>query len=149
MKKNILTTILLAISAIAATAQTLWYDRPADHWEQALPLGNGRLGAMVYGRVDIDTIQLNEDTFWSGSPYNNCNPKALSHLDSIRHLLDNGNYAEAQRMAMTTITADRSVTGHGMPYESVGNLLLRFPEGHAKAVKNYGARSTSAGRCAR
>lgn len=109
---------------------TLWYNRPAEHWVEALPLGNGRLGAMVYGGLVSDTIQLNEDTFWSGSPYNNINPLAKASLGEIRDLIDNGKYEEAQRLAMRTITADKSKTGHGMVYESVGNLVLTFPESH-------------------
>ena len=76
MKKNIKTTkrIIMAslmalwASPILAQENVLWYDKPATHWVEALPLGNGRLGAMVYGGVESDTIQLNEDTFWSGSP---------------------------------------------------------------------------------
>ena len=115
-------------------AQTLCYDRPAQHWVEALPLGNGRLGAMVYGGLASDTIQLNEDTFWSGSPYNNVNTKALPVLSDIRAALDSADYERAQRLAMHNITADRSVTGHGMIYESVGNLVLTFPESHARAT---------------
>lgn len=109
---------------------TLWYDRPAEHWVEALPLGNGRLGAMVYGGVVSDTLQLNEDTFWSGSPYNNVNRRAKGSLDKIRDLINREKYEEAQRLAMRTITADRTITGHGMIYESVGNLILTFPEEH-------------------
>jgi alpha-L-fucosidase 2 len=121
--------VLMTAWALPFFAQNnvLWYDRPAQHWVEALPLGNGRLGAMVYGGVESDTIQLNEDTFWSGSPYNNVNPKALGALPEIRKALDNGDYQIAQYLAMHNITADRSVTGHGMMYESVGNLILTFP----------------------
>ena len=107
-----------------AQRHVLWYDHPASHWVEALPLGNGRLGAMEYGGVKSDTIQLNEDTFWSGSPYNNTNPKALAVLPEIRAALDRGDYQRAQYLAMHNITADRSITGHGMMYESVGNLIL-------------------------
>ena len=113
---------------------TLWYDKPAAHWVEALPLGNGRLGTMVYGITTQDTIQINEDTYWSGSPYNNANPNAREHLDEIRRLIDEGDYASAQKLSLKYITADRSVTGHGMIYESVGNLLLDFPPEHAAAT---------------
>ena len=109
---------------------TLWYDRPAQHWVEALPLGNGRLGAMVYGGMVSDTIQLNEDTFWSGSPYNNINPLAKESLNEIRTLINQGEYEKAQRLAMRTITANKEITGHGMIYESVGNLVLSFPDTH-------------------
>lgn len=114
-----------------ATANMLWYNRPAQHWVEALPLGNGRLGAMVYGGVESDTIQLNEDTFWSGSPYNNYNPKALGVLPQIREALWKGDWQQAQYLSMHNITADRDITGHGMMYESVGNLVLNFSQQQA------------------
>ena len=65
----------------------LWYSRPATYWEEALPIGNGHLGAMISSAVECDTLFLNEDTFWSGSPYSNCNANALGVLDSIRQAL--------------------------------------------------------------
>ena len=128
MKKLIL-TVFAALLSIAAIAEDLklWYDRPANYWVEALPLGNGHLGAMVYGIAARDTIQLNEDTFWSGSPYNNYNPKAKNKLEEIRTLINQGEYVEAQRLGMENITADKSITGHGMIYESLGNLILDFP----------------------
>ena len=58
----------------------LWYRRPATRWEEALPLGNGRLGAMVFGRVGQERLQLNEDTLWAGAPYTPDNPEALAAL---------------------------------------------------------------------
>lgn len=127
---------LPALRAGAADSKslTLRYDRPADYWVEALPLGNGRLGAMVYGGIPRDTIQLNEDTFWSGSPYNNFNPNARKHLAEIRRCIDEGRYEEAQRLAMTNITADRNITAHGMIYESLGNLVLDFPASHSSAT---------------
>lgn len=133
--KYCLIVIFLGLTLLL-NAQTLWYDRPANHWVEALPLGNGRLGAMVYGGIRSDTIQLNEDTFWSGSPYNNVNPKSREVLPEIRASLDSGNYQRAQFLAMHNITADRDITGHGMMYESVGNLILTFPDQHASAT-NY------------
>ena len=81
----------------------LWYNKPASYWEEALPLGNGRLGAMVSGSIEQDTIQLNEDTFWSGSPYNNCNQYALKYLKTIRSAIDNGRYEEAQKLSLKYI----------------------------------------------
>ena len=114
----------------------LWYDRPADYWVEALPLGNGHLGAMMYGIASRDTVQINEDTFWSGSPYNNYNPKAKGKLKEIQSLIDRGEYAEAQKLSMANITADRSVTAHGMIYESIGNLILDFP-GVDRIPDNY------------
>ena len=71
MKRLIL--MALALVALTATAQqhSLWYNRPATHWLEALPIGNSHLGAMVYGKTDVEEIQLNEETFWSGSPHEN------------------------------------------------------------------------------
>lgn len=120
-----------ACPALAENHHLLWYDQPAHHWVEALPLGNGRLGAMVYGGVESDTIQLNEDTFWSGSPYNNYNPKALAVLPAIREAISQGDYARAQYLSMHHITADRDLTAHGMMYESVGNLIFSYPHQQA------------------
>ena len=127
-RMTLMALIYVCVLSIYAHPHVLWYDQPASHWVEALPLGNGRLGAMVYGGIESDTIQLNEDTFWSGSPYNNVNPKALGVLQDIRAALNRGDYQQAQYLSMHNITADRSITGHGMIYESVGNLILTFPE---------------------
>lgn len=113
----------------------LWYNRPSKAWTDALPLGNGRLGAMVYGIPQSDTIQLNEDTFWSGSPYQNTNPNAKGSLKTIQMLIDEGNYVDAQKLALEKIIGDRAITSHGQVYESIGNMVLKFP-GHEK-FNNY------------
>ena len=84
--------VLTNLSVRAVDNLTLWYSRPATYWEEALPLGNGRLGAMVSGSVEQDTLQLNEDTFWSGSPHNNCNPNALGVLQKVRDLINEQKY---------------------------------------------------------
>lgn len=102
----------------------LWYKKPAEAWVEALPLGNGRLGAMVFGQPANEQIQLNENTFWAGSPYRNDNPEALAALPVIRQLINNGQYAEAEKMACQKIT---SKGAQGMPYQTVGNLYLQFP----------------------
>lgn len=101
----------------------LWYDSPAQHWEEALPLGNGRLGAMVYGYPVNEEIQLNEETVSAGSPYKNYNSEAKEALPAIRKLIFDGNYAEAQLMAGEKIL---SKNGFGMPYQTVGSLRLHF-----------------------
>ena len=133
--------MLLALLCVASPASaddlTLWYNRPAQYWEEALPIGNGRIGAMISGSVDTDTLQLNEDTFWSGSPYNNYNENCLPHLQEMRDLIAQGTaegYIGAQKLALQNIVADISKTGHGMAYESVGRLLLTF--GHT-SYTNY------------
>ncbi len=106
----------------------IWYDEASSCWEEALPIGNGRIGAMIYGNPEHERIQLNEETIWAGSPYNNTNPKAKVHLDEIRELISGGKNAEAQ------ILCDRyllSSGAHGMPYQTAGSLCLDFDlDGH-------------------
>ncbi|MGQ1786090.1 glycosyl hydrolase family 95 catalytic domain-containing protein [Saccharicrinis sp. GN24d3] len=101
----------------------LWYDAPAADWNEALPIGNGRLGAMVFGRPDKENIQLNEGTLWAGGPHRNDNPEAKGILQEIRQLLFDGKYKEAHNLANAKII---SKTSHGMNYETVGNLRLNF-----------------------
>ena len=74
---------------------SLWYDRPAARWEEALPLGNGRLGVMVYGGCGREELQLNEETIWAGGPHNNVNPAAREALPEVRRLIFEGRYKEA------------------------------------------------------
>jgi len=104
---------------------TLWYTQPAGNvWTDALPLGNGRLGAMVYGNPAQEVIKLNESSVWSGGPNRNDNPDALAALPEIRRLIFAGKQAEAQQLAAQKI---ESKTNSGMKYQPVGNLLLDFP----------------------
>ncbi len=133
---RIVTGILfLLVQSLVGTGQhktgdarlKLWYKQPAGNvWESALPIGNGRLGAMVYGNVEKETIQLNEHTVWSGGPNRNDNPLALDSLDEMRQLIFSGKYKEAERMANRVIVSKKS---HGQKFEPVGNLHLAF-EGH-------------------
>jgi alpha-L-fucosidase 2 len=123
----------LASSSPLVSPHTLWYEQAAQHWEEALPLGNGRLGAMVYGGVTRDNIQLNENTFWAGGPHNNLNPKALESLPEIRRLIAAGEYLAAEALAEKTITSQGS---NGMPYQTAGNLHLEFPA-HKKFSHYY------------
>lgn len=101
----------------------LWYDKPATQWVEALPLGNGRLGAMVYGDPIHEQFQLNEETVWGGSPHNNTNPKAKDALPRIRQLIFEGKNAEAQALCGPAIC---SPLANGMPYQTVGSLHLDF-----------------------
>ncbi len=111
----------------------LWYDKPSGTtWENALPVGNGRLAAMVYGNVEQDILQLNEGTVWTGSPNRNDNPDALASLPTIRQLIFAGKQKEAQELARKTMESKRS---HGQMYQPVGNLLLYFA-GH-QSYSNY------------
>ena len=110
--------------------QRLWYDHPATCWLEALPLGNSRMGAMVYGGTEAEEIQLNEETFWSGGPHNNNSTTALQHLDEVRNLIFQG-----QEKAAEDIINREFVKGpHGMRFLTVGSLKLDF--GH-KNVQNY------------
>ena len=126
--KLAITLFLISFSINAQQNPVLWYDKPATFWEEALPLGNGRLGAMVYGNPVNDEIQLNEETVSAGSPYKNHNPEAKEALPIIRQLIFDGKYPEAQEMAGEKIL---SKNGFGMPYQTVGSLLLNF-EGQEK-----------------
>ncbi len=110
----------------------LWYKQPANYWVEALPMGNGRLGAMVFGNPFRERVQLNENTVWAGGPYRNDNPDALTALPEIRDLIFQGKFTEAENLATKKIT---SQTAHGMPYQTVGNLYLSFP-GH-EMYSNY------------
>ncbi|PQV48996.1 alpha-L-fucosidase 2 [Jejuia pallidilutea] len=110
----------------------LWYDAPAANWNEALPLGNGRLGAMVFGNPTNENIQLNELTLWAGGPHRNDNPLAKGALSEIRKLLFNKKYEDAHRLANEKFI---SKVAHGMPYETVGNLRLNFK--NQDSVSNY------------
>ena len=125
--------ILIVIAAFAAACSPqedndlkLWYDEPAGHWVEALPVGNGRLGAMVFGGTASERIQLNEETVWAGQPNSNANPNVEpGALGEIRQLIFEGKYRAAQDMV------DRKIffpTNHGMSYQTVGDLVLDFPD---------------------
>lgn len=104
----------------------LWYRQPAGSiWENALPVGNGRLGAMVYGNVEREILQLNEETIWSGSPYRNDNPLAADSLRQIRLLLQSAQYEAAQALANRVIISQGS---HGQFYQPAGELQLDFQQ---------------------
>jgi len=104
----------------------LWYRQPAVEWTQALPIGNGRLGAMVFGGVAREHLQLNEDTLWAGGPYQPTNPEALPHLEELRALIFAGRYAEAERLANEHAMARPHLE---MSYQPAGDLRLDFASG--------------------
>ena len=109
-------------------ALELWYDHPSgENWTNALPIGNGRLGAMVYGNVDTETVQLNEQTLWSGSPNRNDNPMALDSLNVIRMMIFNGRQKEAEQVANRTIISRKS---QGQMFQPAGEIHLAFPDHH-------------------
>ena len=134
MKKTIkaLLGIVVCCTALNATAQNhkLWYDKPARHWLDALPVGNSHMGAMVYGGTDTEEIQLNEETFWSGSPHNNNSPEAKQYLQQVRDSIFAGN----EEAAHAIIDQHFFKGPHGMRYLPLGSMKLKL--GHTD-VQNY------------
>lgn len=102
----------------------LWYNRPAEYWEEALPLGNGRLGVMHSGGVACDTLQLNEDTYWDQGPNKNYNANACDVLKEVQQGIFNKNYASVQDLAVRNWMSQNS---HGASYRAGGVVLLGFP----------------------
>lgn len=134
MKKYIVFIVWLAlVGVVNASPLKLWYDKPADLWVEALPLGNGRIGAMVFGDPCHEELQLNEETVWCGSPYNNSNFKAKEALPEIRSLIFAGKNLEAQNLAGPAICSTGS---NGMPYQTVGSLRLDF-DGIKEVTRYY------------
>ena len=117
----------------AAGRHLLWYEKPATVWTEALPIGNSRLGAMVYGNPSMEQVQLNEETIWAGSPNSNANPDALENIPKVRDLIFAGKYVEAQELANEKVISN---TSHGMPYQPFGDLKISFPE-HTEYTDYY------------
>ena len=103
----------------------LWYKQPAAEWVEALPIGNGRLGAMVFGQVWEEELQLNEDSLWYGGPVDRNNPDARKYLGEIRRLIFAGEIQKAERLATLTLSGTPESQRHYLP---LGNLNLRFME---------------------
>ena len=146
---------LTGTASVPGEPLSLWYRQPAGYqqqtgnvqpggrrggrgagqnssWLEALPVGNGRLGAMVFGAVNRERIQLNEDTLWGGGPYDPVNTNALVALPQVRQLVFDGKYREAGNLINQKVIAKPSSE---MPYETAGDLYLTFPE--AAAVESY------------
>jgi len=128
MRLTTLLSIVLLLSQISsaragAAAQRLWYDKPAASWVEALPIGNGNMGGMIFGGVATERIHFNEDTFWSGKPMDRQSPEALENLPRIRQLLFDGKQEEAEKLAMDKFMARplRQET-----YQTCGDLILTF-----------------------
>ena len=99
MRRYLLSITLFAIAVtLSAQQHRLWYSRPANGWLEALPIGNSHLGAMVYGGTDTEEIQLNEETFWSGSPHDNNSNASLAALPEVRRLIFEGKELEASKL---------------------------------------------------
>lgn len=111
------------VAAAAARPLTLWYRRPAAKWVEALPIGNGRLGAMVFGGIGVERLQLNDDTLWSGGPKDWNNPKAKAALPEVRRLIAAGKFAEADQIAK------QMMGPYTQSYLPLGDLHLTFEHG--------------------
>ena len=127
-----LVVVVLGTTAFAdGDSFVLRYGRPAEQWVEALPIGNGRLGAMVFGGTADERIQFNDDTLWAGKPRDYVHEGAADYLPVLRKLLAEGKQSEAEQLAMERFM---SVPLRQFPYQPFGDLLLRFP-GHEKAVE--------------
>jgi len=136
-KQILLLGITVAFSSLAQgqTANNrnkLWYTQPAANWNQALPIGNGRIGGMIFGNSAMERVQLNEATIWGGGPNNTIDSAARPHIKEVRELLAQKKYAEAQTAANKYLGPKGN---SGMPYQLAGNLYINFP-GHDD-VTNY------------
>ena len=113
---------MMAKKAVQDNSCRLWYQAPAKHWLEALPIGNSHLGGMVYGGTLDENIQLNEETFWSGGPYQNNSTKSLASLPKVRELIFNGREEEAAAL----INQDFIPGPHGMRFLPMANLHIKM-----------------------
>ncbi|HYG19902.1 MAG TPA: glycoside hydrolase family 95 protein [Ohtaekwangia sp.] len=139
--KTLIVLLFILLINVSARSQgtsngdlKLWFNHPALHWNQALPVGNGRLGAMIFGGVSQERLQLNESSVWVGRPDDFVNPKARHSLDQVRKLLFSGKYAEAQALAQENLMGDKKVPS---TYQTLGDLYLDFGAEHAHAENFY------------
>ena len=117
---------------VAGDQERLWYDAPAGRWLEALPLGNGQMAAMVFGGIADETIQLNESSFWSGSPHDNNSKTSLEHLDEVRQLI----YAGREEEAEALINKEFIPGPHGQRFLTLGSLRMHF-ENMPEEVEDY------------
>ena len=113
---------MMAKKTVTDNSCLLWYNAPAKHWLEALPIGNSHLGGMVYGGIQDENIQLTEETFWSGGPHNNNSQKSLDNLPKVRDLIFNGREEEAADI----INKDFVVGPHGMRFLPMANLHVKM-----------------------
>ena len=103
----------------------IWFNKPAESWNEALPVGNGRLGAMVFGGIEKERLQLNEESVWTGAPRWDANPNALKNLSEVRKLLFEGKYGEAEKLTQNGILGSFR-RDNASSYQTLGDLTLDF-----------------------
>ena len=138
MKRITLLSLLFLIAVCydaVAAPHRLWYNQPAMTWTQALPIGNGVMGGMVFGTPAVEHIQINEETIWAGQPNNVVNPNAKAALPKVRQLIFEGKYKEAQELANAKVMPNAVGKNMGMPYQPFGDLYIAMP-GHNN-YQNY------------
>ena len=136
MKRTTLIVLLTVYCGFVAAKQyRLWYNQPAQTWTQALPIGNGVMGGMVFGTPAVEHIQINEETIWAGQPNNVVNPNAKKALPKVRQLIFEGKYKEAQDLANAQVMPNAAGQNMGMPFQPFGDLYIAMP-GHAD-YQNY------------
>ncbi|MCF2650709.1 glycosyl hydrolase family 95 catalytic domain-containing protein [Niallia circulans] len=111
------------VNEVNQSKKRLWYEQPANDWNEALPIGNGRIGGMVFGHIEREQIQLNEDSVWYGGPRDRNNPDALTQFPTIREHLENGEIREAEKLAALACTGIPESQRH---YEPLGDLRIDF-----------------------
>ena len=104
---------------------SIWDDRPTKHWFRAYPIGNGRIGAMIFGGVKKEHIQFNEETFWTGHEYNNVNPNAYKHLETVRELIFNKEFAKADEIIEKNMLG---IPDLNQAYQTFGDLFIKFED---------------------
>ena len=130
-RTTLLLFTLLSVLVTMAQNHIMWYGKPASDWHEALPIGNSHLGAMVFGGTETEEIQLNEETFWSGSPHNNNSNESLEHLQEIRNLIFDGHEEDAHAL----IDKYFFKGPHGMKYLPLGSVKLKL--GHDNVTDYY------------
>lgn len=124
------------VQQVSASDYVLWYNKPAVHWNSALPVGNGRIGAMIFGNPLHEEFQLNEETISKGSPYNNFNPAARKSMETIRNLIFSEQNDSAQKLADQTMISEKRL-GRGAPYQPAGSLRVDFTGRDSSKITNY------------
>ena len=105
------------------SCSTLWYDKPASDWNEALALGNGRLGGMVFGGICCEQIQVNEDSMWYGGKADRTNPDTLRYLPQIREFILSGEIQKAERLMKMAMSG---CPDSAHPYQTLGNIHLHL-----------------------